>query len=209
MELCSARSFSPVHSPSRAKLLSFRATPPRNGRTIPSIGKQSRLRPISSFWTGNLYRTGLGSRIRPGPKWCNWNKSTVVSGLVRASDREDGLPDSFGGGIVIGSGLTVILAVMNRVLYKLALVPMRNYPFFLAQLTTFGYVAVYFTILYLRYRAGIVTREMLALPKSRFVAIGALEALGVASGMASAGIFKLIKEAFKLLNENFGTFFPN
>lgn len=113
----------------------------------------------------------------------------VVSGLVRASKREDGLPNKFGGGIVIGSGLTVILAVMNRVLYKLALVPMKNYPFFLAQLTTFGYVAVYFTILYLRYRAGIVTKEMLALPKSRFVAIGALEALGVASGMASAGIF--------------------
>ena len=32
---------------------------------------------------------------------------------------------------------TVSLAVANRVLYKLALVPMSNYPFFLAQLNTF------------------------------------------------------------------------
>jgi hypothetical protein len=32
----------------------------------------------------------------------------------------------------------VVLAVMNRVLYKLALVPMKDYPFFLAQVLTFG-----------------------------------------------------------------------
>ncbi|KAE8799914.1 protein CLT2, chloroplastic-like [Hordeum vulgare] len=77
---------------------------------------------------------------------------------------------------------------MNRVLYKLALVPMKNYPFFLAQVLTFGYVAVYFTILFVRYQAGIVTREMLALPKSRFMLIGLLEAMGVASGMAAAAM---------------------
>lgn len=48
--------------------------------------------------------------------------------------------------------------------------------------------------MFIRYRAGIVTNEMLALPKSRFAAIGILEALGVASGMASAGakIFELL-----------------
>jgi hypothetical protein len=36
------------------------------------------------------------------------------------------------------------------------------------------YVAVYFSILYTRYCAGVVTREKLALPKRRFVAIGLL-----------------------------------
>lgn len=46
---------------------------------------------------------------------------------------------------------------------------------------------IYFSILFARYRSGIVTDEMIGLPKSRFVAIGALEALGVASGMAAAG----------------------
>ncbi|CAI5991290.1 unnamed protein product [Closterium sp. NIES-65] len=34
--------------------------------------------------------------------------------------------------------LTVSLGVANRVLYKLALIPLHRYPFFLAQLTTFG-----------------------------------------------------------------------
>ena len=46
---------------------------------------------------------------------------------------------------------------------------------------------IYFSILFIRYRARIVTDEMLGLPKLRFAAIGVLEALGVASGMASAG----------------------
>ena len=46
---------------------------------------------------------------------------------------------------------------------------------------------MYFTILYIRYRAGIVTDEMLAIPKWRFLAIGFLEALGVASGMFAGG----------------------
>ncbi|KAL6867305.1 hypothetical protein ACP4OV_015329 [Aristida adscensionis] len=93
-----------------------------------------------------------------------------------------------GTGIAAAAAATVALAVMNRVLYKLALVPMRNYPFFLAQFATFGYVLVYFSILFVRYRAGIVTKEMLALPKSPFMLIGLLEALGVASGMAAAAM---------------------
>ena len=54
------------------------------------------------------------------------------------------------------------------------------------------YVMAYFSILYLRRRANIVTEEMLSLPKSRFMAIGFLEALGIATGMAAAGN-KIIK----------------
>jgi len=48
----------------------------------------------------------------------------------------------------------------------------------------------------MRYRAGIVTDEMLALPKWRFMAIGALEALGVATGMAAGGIGILVLFGF-------------
>lgn len=81
---------------------------------------------------------------------------------------------------------TIALSVTNRVLYKMALVPLQDYPFFLAQFLTFGYVIVYSTILFIRYRAGIVTKEMLDLPKLPFVALGALEALGLATGMAAA-----------------------
>ncbi|PQQ01148.1 protein CLT2 chloroplastic isoform X2 [Prunus yedoensis var. nudiflora] len=103
--------------------------------------------------------------------------------------------------VVLVSALTIALAVANRVLYKLALVPMKNHPFFLAQFTTFGYVIIYFSILFARYRSGIVTDEMIGLPKSRFVAIGALEALGVASGMAAAAM--LPGPAIPILSQTF------
>ncbi|XP_065877729.1 protein CLT1, chloroplastic [Euphorbia lathyris] len=90
--------------------------------------------------------------------------------------------------VAIAAAATVVLGVGNRVLYKLALVPLKHYPFFLAQLATFGYVLVYFTILYIRYHAGIVTDEMLAMPKAPFALVGLLEALGAAAGMAAAAI---------------------
>ncbi|GAB2277973.1 Protein clt1, chloroplastic [Dionaea muscipula] len=88
--------------------------------------------------------------------------------------------------IIIAAAVTMVLGVGNRVLYKLALVPLKQYPFFLAQLATFGYVLVYFSILYLRHRVGIVTEEMLSLPKAPFLAVGFLEAVAAASGMAAA-----------------------
>lgn len=90
--------------------------------------------------------------------------------------------------IAAGAALVVAFSVANRVLYKMALVPMKEYPFFLALFNTFGYVLVYFSILYARYRSHIVTDEMLKLPKSRFVAVGFLEALGLASGMTAAAV---------------------
>lgn len=40
--------------------------------------------------------------------------------------------------IVIWAAATAALGVGNRVMYKLALVPLKHYPFFLAQLSTFG-----------------------------------------------------------------------
>ncbi|TXG52646.1 hypothetical protein EZV62_021815 [Acer yangbiense] len=103
--------------------------------------------------------------------------------------------------IVINSAITATLAIANRVLYKLALVPMKQYPFFLAQFTTFGYVVIYFSILFARYRMGIVTDEMIRLPKSRFMAIGFLEAIGLASGMASAAM--LPGPSIPILNQTF------
>ncbi|GKC70683.1 CLT2 protein, chloroplastic [Tanacetum coccineum] len=103
--------------------------------------------------------------------------------------------------IVFWSAVTLVLAVGNRVMYKLALVPMKEYPFFLAQVNTFGYVAIYFSILYMRHRAGIVTDEMLTIPKWRFAVIGMLEALGVVTGMYSAAM--LPGPAIPILNQTF------
>ncbi|XP_042457784.1 protein CLT1, chloroplastic-like [Zingiber officinale] len=90
--------------------------------------------------------------------------------------------------LVAAAVVTVVLGTGNRVLYKLALVPLKEYPFFLAQFATFGYLVVYFSILYTRYQAGIVTDEMLSLPKTKFLAVGFLEALAAASGMAAGAV---------------------
>ncbi|XP_061362610.1 protein CLT1, chloroplastic-like isoform X2 [Gastrolobium bilobum] len=90
--------------------------------------------------------------------------------------------------VAVAAAATVVMGVGNRVLYKLALVPLKQYPFFLAQLATFGYVIVYFSILYVRYHAGIVTDEMLSVPKTPFLVVGLLEALGAATGMAAGAM---------------------
>ncbi|XP_047341959.1 protein CLT2, chloroplastic-like [Impatiens glandulifera] len=103
--------------------------------------------------------------------------------------------------VLISFTITVLLAVANRVLYKLALVPMKHYPSILAQVHTFGYVAVYATILFMRYRAGIVTDDMLAIPKRKFMLVGLLEALGVLARM-SCGVM-LPGPAIPILNQAF------
>ncbi|KAL3828694.1 hypothetical protein ACJIZ3_017496 [Penstemon smallii] len=103
--------------------------------------------------------------------------------------------------VMVAAAATVVLGVGNRVLYKLALVPLKQYPFFLAQLATFGYVIVYFSILYLRYQSGKVTDEMLSLPKTPLIAVGLLEALAAASGMAAGAI--LSGAAIPILSQSF------
>ncbi|CAB79356.1 hypothetical protein [Arabidopsis thaliana] len=131
-----------------------------------------------------LRRSDLRSRFLSTPKTTSPMRRPRFS--VGASTEESSIPSNRNL-IVANSVVIVALAVANRVLYKLALVPMKQYPFFMAQLTTFGYVLIYFTILYTRRRLGIVTNEMMDVPKWRFAIIGFLEALGVATGMAAAG----------------------
>lgn len=46
------------------------------------------------------------------------------------------------------------LGTLNRVLYRLALVPLKDYVFFLAQAQNVGYLLIYYTLLFLRYRCG-------------------------------------------------------
>ncbi|WIA35800.1 hypothetical protein OEZ86_004189 [Tetradesmus obliquus] len=68
------------------------------------------------------------------------------------------------------------LGTLNRVLYRLALVPLRDYVFFLAQAQNIGYLVIYFSLLALRFRQGKVTQAMLATPKPLFVLTGMCEA---------------------------------
>jgi hypothetical protein len=44
-------------------------------------------------------------------------------------------------------GLVLLTGVANRVLYKMALVPLQDHVFFLAQLQNVAYLGVYFTTL--------------------------------------------------------------
>ncbi|KAL2535922.1 CRT (chloroquine-resistance transporter)-like transporter 3 [Forsythia ovata] len=125
---------------------------------------------------------------------CNHRRQEVV--VVEKSEGVDRRAE-----VVVAAATTVVLGVGNRVLYKLALVPLKHYPFFLAQLATFGYVVVYFSILYLRYQAGKVTDEMLSLPKSPLIAVGLFEALAAASGMAAGAI--LSGAAIPILSQSF------
>jgi hypothetical protein len=51
-----------------------------------------------------------------------------------------GVGRSAGMEVVVAAAAVVAMGTGNRVLYKLALVPLRKYPFFLAQFATFGCV---------------------------------------------------------------------
>lgn len=55
----------------------------------------------------------------------------------------------------------IVFGVANRVLYKMALVPMGDYVFFLAQFQTFGYCLVYFSALAYRRKCAFVLRQPL------------------------------------------------
>ncbi|XP_041018760.1 protein CLT2, chloroplastic [Juglans microcarpa x Juglans regia] len=150
--------------------------------------------------------------LRPNPLFTCNRKLGCLSLRVHASNGSNSPAYSSDTKLIVtASAFTATLAIANRVLYKLALVPMKEYPFFLAQLTTFGYVAIYFSILYIRYRAGIVTNEMLAVPKWRFMAIGILEALGVATGMAAGAMLPgptipILSQTFLVWQLAFSTF---
>ncbi|TKW18917.1 hypothetical protein SEVIR_5G464000v4 [Setaria viridis] len=140
--------------------------------------------------------------IEAAEPWWWWSSSARVWMNSRSCRREEAARCAAAGqvagstGVGRGAGMEVTLAAAavvamgtgNRVLYKLALVPLREYPFFLAQFATFGYVVIYFSILYLRYQAGIVNDEMLSLPQKPFLAVGLLEAFGAAAGMAAGAV---------------------
>ncbi|WCJ28848.1 CRT (chloroquine-resistance transporter)-like transporter 3 [Euphorbia peplus] len=131
----------------------------------------------------------LRSDGKAGPCSCSLGDQVVgVGDVVENIGRRKTTVSNRKVEVAVAAAATVVLGVGNRVLYKLALVPLKRYPFFLAQLATFGYVIVYFSILYIRHNAGIVTDEMLAMPKAPFVLVGLLEALGAAAGMAAAAI---------------------
>lgn len=81
--------------------------------------------------------TGMSIRSDGGDSG-NLQKTRIGGGrdeLKAFSDRDRTVE------VMIAAAVTVVMGVANRVLYKLALVPLKHYPFFLAQLATFGYTS--------------------------------------------------------------------
>ncbi|KAK1316912.1 hypothetical protein QJS10_CPA05g00823 [Acorus calamus] len=151
--------------------------------------------PIRSEGGGGDHLRWRKQQRRTGPCYCAFQERVGDFTAAEAQARKQRAE------VAVAAAATVVLGVGNRVLYKLALVPLKQYPFFLAQFATFGYVVVYFSILYFRYRSGIVTNEMLSLPKTRYIIVGLLEALGAASGMAAGAV--LSGESIPILSQTF------
>ena len=97
--------------------------------------------------------------------------------------------DEEGAGVAFVFPIFIISAIINRIMYRVQLVPMRDYTYFLSQFSCCCYVIVYGLILLRRVRANIVTKEMLTYARSNvriFAAIGTLEALTFLLALYSA-----------------------
>jgi len=87
--------------------------------------------PCAAKYGGAWARSGLEEEgEKAGPRLCAVEEFAPESGRKSVNRSAE---------VIIAAAVTVVMGVGNRVLYKLALVPLKNYPFFLAQLATVGY----------------------------------------------------------------------
>ncbi|CAE7939609.1 CLT3, partial [Symbiodinium sp. KB8] len=134
-----------------------------------------------------------GRRPLSGPDFAACGAVLVAAAVQRrwAGHKSDAalaerLPIGFAALLAIA---TVALATANRVMYKVALVPLGNYVFFLAQFTTFGYVVAYWMALIFNRAQGNVTDQQVTFARQRwltFARIGTLEAGSFLLGMLGA-----------------------
>ncbi|THU63509.1 hypothetical protein C4D60_Mb01t16550 [Musa balbisiana] len=111
---------------------------PVSVRSAPSDGITRALRSTSVSWTpepavdrslgGRGTRRGKGS-----PAVMCLSAMGEMIGEVEVEGRRSRAAE-----VLAAAAVTVVLGTGNRVLQKLALVPLKEYPFFLAQFTTFG-----------------------------------------------------------------------
>lgn len=98
--------------------------------------------------------------------------------------------------------LVVALAVVNRILYRMALVPLENYVFFLAQFQTFAYVIAYAVVLAIQAKRRKLAPTAWRLPwefRRMFLGIGFVEA--VSSLLSFIGAAKLPGVMVPLLSQ--------
>lgn len=87
---------------------------------------------------------------------------------------------------MLRTSVVLSLGVSNRVLQKLALVPLNDFVLALSLLLSLAYLVVYGVVLFARVRSGVVTPAMLRTPKTPFLAMGALETAGQVMGLFAA-----------------------
>ncbi|GFR39864.1 hypothetical protein Agub_g364, partial [Astrephomene gubernaculifera] len=97
--------------------------------------------------------------------------------------------------------LVLLTGVSNRVLYRVALVPLRHHIFLLAQLQNLGYLLVYFAALGWRIRTGQVSRAMLSVDKRPLALVGGCEA--AAQLLFMAGAAQLPGQLLPVLNQSY------
>lgn len=163
-----------------------------------SHGREQRAQTAGAAPEGapSLSTTGTNEDIREESDEADeWQGDSHDEPSLAASISEAGRPHETSGKelkIVASIAAVILLGVTNRVLYKLALVPMGPFTFFLAQFQTFGYMAFYFSLLAARRLSGKVTVSMMTIPKrftGRFLGIGFVEA--VSSLLSFIGATKL------------------
>lgn len=82
---------------------------------------------------------------------------------------------------------TIAFGTINRVIYKIQLVPMGNYPMFLGWLLSVAYCVIYWGILYIRAWLGFITPEQYDYKKKyKFVLMGLGDAVGYVFGIFAA-----------------------
>lgn len=104
--------------------------------------------------------------------------------------------------VTIAIMMVVTSAIVNRILYKMALIPLENYVFFLAQFQTFSYVFVYAAVLWVQNRKKMLDPRAWLVPiqfRNIFLGIGFVEA--VSSLLSFIGAAKLPGVMVPLLSQ--------
>lgn len=121
--------------------------------------------------------TGVRNRVRASE-----SSSSALSSTTESGDKRSEFP-------ILLAALLVAVSVTNRVLYKVALVPLHGHVVQFSFVTALTYAIVYLSTLFARRQAGIVTEDMLRYARKSwklFAVIGLLEAVSMAVGMSAA-----------------------
>eukprot|EP00963_Diacronema_lutheri_P011990 scaffold1554_cov332-Pavlova_lutheri.AAC.3 len=171
---------------------SGRVGPKVHGWRNPPMRATSTL--LKAHWTGRKGTEkrrkdtgrGMGSKQTIGTMGKRWMDGKRNDTKAAATNTEDGSGRTGKGAPWLSIASVMGFSVLNRVTYKMALVPLANHIFFLAQFMTVSYVLIYSITLYVRYKRGWVTQEMLDVPKKTLVLAGMFEAVGLTLGLLGA-----------------------